>query len=144
MKRHERRRPMRGFTMIELLLVLVILGVLAVMVVPRFAGRSEQARVTAAKNDLARLVVALDSFEIDNGRYPDSSEGLAALVRRPNNVTNWTGPYLQNVQSEPKDPWGNPYRYVYPSRRNEGGYDLYSIGPDGQEGTDDDIYPGQD
>ncbi len=143
MKRVDRRRRTQGFTMIELLLVLVILGVLAVMVVPRFAGRSEQARETAAKSDLARIGVALDSFEIDTGRYPSTADGLDALVRQPSNTNNWRGPYLSGAQAEPRDPWGNPYQYVYPSRRNEGGYDLYSFGPDGQEGTDDDIYPGQ-
>jgi len=139
MKRHS---PFSGFTMIELLLVLVILGVLAVMVVPRFAGRSEQARVTAARSDLATISLALDAFEIDTGRYPTRDEGLEALILQPSNALNWSGPYLKGDQV-PRDPWGNPYQYIFPSTRVSGGYDLYSFGPDGQQGGGDDIYPGQ-
>jgi len=126
-----------GFTLIELLLVLVILAVLAAVVVPKFTRRSEQARVTAARTDIANLEVALDMFEIDTGRYPTSQEGMEALVSVPGNAPDWHGPYIK--RGVPNDPWGNPYVYRYPGQQNTDGYDLYSYGPDGQEGTDDDI-----
>jgi general secretion pathway protein G len=126
-----------GFTLIELLLVLVILGVLAVVVVPRFTGRSEQARMTAARTDIASLEVALDAFEVDNGRFPTTEEGLAALVQQPSGLQNWQGPYIR--RGVPKDPWGNPYIYRFPGQHNRNGFDLYSMGPDGREGGGDDI-----
>ena len=127
----------RGFTLVELLLVLVILAVLAAVVVPKFTRRSEQARVTAASTEIANLGTALDAFEIDTGRYPTSSEGLKALLGQPGNTKDWKGPYLKrNVE---KDPWGNPYVYKAPGQHNSTGYDLCSFGPDGQEGGVDDI-----
>src|SRR5690606_16479945 len=117
-------RTRRGFTLLELLLVLVILAVLAALVVPKFTGRSQQARETAAKTDISNISLALDSFEIDNGRLPTTEEGLKALVTQPANVTAWTQ-YLDRI---PKDPWGNDYQYRYPGRRNPNGYDLWSFG----------------
>lgn len=131
---HSRRS---GFTLIELLLVLVILTVLAAVVVPKFTRRSEQARITAARADIANIELALDAFEIDNGRYPTTQEGLTALVQQPPDLPNWRGPYLK--RGAPKDPWGNPYQYRCPGQYNTDGYDLFSFGPDGQEGTSDDI-----
>ena len=128
-------RVRRGFTLLELLLVLVILGVLAALVVPRFAGRSEQARVTAAQTDVSSVQNALDQFEIDNGRYPTADEGLAALFDRPASADNWNGPYLRG--GVPEDPWGNAYVYRQPGRQNPDSFDLYSTGPDGREGNDD-------
>lgn len=125
----------RAFTLVELLLVLVILAVLAAVVVPKFTGRSEQARVTAAKTDIHQIETALDAFEVDTGRYPSSDEGLGALVESPSNVKNWHG-YLKRI---PQDPWGNPYTYRYPGSHNGTGFDLYSFGPDGREGGSDDI-----
>ena len=134
-----RRRDRRdAFTLIELLLVLVILSVLAAVVVPKFTKRSEQARVTAARTDIARLSSCLDMFEIDTGRYPTEQEGLEALLDEPSNVRGWHGPYVGG-QSVPKDPWGMNYVYEYPGDHNAESYDLYSFGPDTQEGTDDDI-----
>lgn len=135
----ERRRKNRaavaaGFTLIELLLVLVILAVLAGVVVPKFTARSEQAKFTAAKSDIAALGLALDVFETDTGRYPGNEEGLAALLEQPANVKVWNGPYIKNI---PIDPWGNAYQYRYPGQHNARGYDLYSLGADGREGTDD-------
>ncbi|MGE5609956.1 MAG: type II secretion system major pseudopilin GspG [Bacillota bacterium] len=124
-----------GFTLIELLLVMVILMVLAGIVAPKFTNRSEQARITAAKTDIANLEVALDAFEIDNGRYPTSDEKLEALVRAPQNCPNWKGEYIK--RGVPSDPWGRPYVYVYPGQHNANGYDLYSLGADGREGNDD-------
>lgn len=130
-------RRNRAFTLIELLLVLVILGVLAALVVPKFAGRSEQAKITAAKTDISRIEVALDAFEIDNSRFPTSQEGLRALYERPSNSETWKGPYLK--RGVPKDPWQNEYIYEYPGRYNENGYDLYSMGPDLRQGSEDDV-----
>lgn len=124
-----------GFTLIELLLVVVILGVLAALVLPRFMGRTQQARETAARADVSNISTALNAFEIDTGRYPTTEEGLAALIDPPANVQNWRGPYLQ--RGLPRDPWGNPYQYRYPGQRNPRGFDLFSTGPDGREGNDD-------
>lgn len=128
------RNQMRGFTLIELLLVLVILTVLAAVVVPKFTRRSEQARVTAARTDIANLEVALDAFEIDTGRY---AEDLGALVEQPAGVKEWHGPYIK--RGIPNDPWGNQYVYKAPGDHNTTGYDLYSFGPDGKDGGGDDI-----
>ncbi len=126
---------LRGFTLIELLLVLVILTVLAAVVVPKFTNRSEQARVTAARTDIANLEVALDAYEIDVGRFPTTEDGLRSLVEQAPSARTWKGPYVK--RGIPNDPWGNPYQYRYPGQRNLNGYDLHSYGPDGREGTDD-------
>ncbi|MCM8757300.1 MAG: type II secretion system major pseudopilin GspG [Candidatus Omnitrophica bacterium] len=126
-----------GFTLVELLLVLVILATLAAIVVPKFTRRSEQARITAARTDIANLEVALDTFEIDVGRFPTTEEGLQALVEAPADTPNWKGPYIK--RGVPKDPWGNPYQYKCPGDHNPNGYDLFSFGPDGREGGNDDI-----
>ncbi|MFH1723979.1 MAG: type II secretion system major pseudopilin GspG [Elusimicrobiota bacterium] len=135
-----RRRDSRGFTLIELLLVVIIISTLALMVVPRFAGRSEQARVATAEADIqANLAIALDLYEMDNGRYPTSEQGLDALKAAPSSPptpTKWNGPYLK--KGSLKDPWGNPYQYRSPGERNTD-YDLYSYGPDATEGGGDDI-----
>lgn len=128
-----------AFTLIELLMVLVILAVLAAVVVPRFAGRSEQARLTAAKTQVSLFRTALSGFEVDMGRYPSEDEGLAALVERPTSGTadKWAGPYLEG--GIPSDPWGHPYVYRYPGQHNTSGFDLFSMGPDGREGGNDDV-----
>jgi len=120
-----------GFTLIELLLVLVILAVLAAVVVPKFTGQSERARETRAGTDITTIEGALDRFEQDAGRYPTNDEGLDALVNRPGNVKDWNGPYIKMI---PKDPWGNPYQYVFPGENNTADYDLSSLGADGQPG----------
>jgi general secretion pathway protein G len=126
-----------AFTLIELLLVLVILAVLAAVVVPKFVGRSEQARITAAKTQISGFETALTAFEVDCGRFPTNDEGLDALVRQPANVQNWkAGGYMKSV---PKDPWGNAYVYKYPGTHNPNEADIYSLGPDGREGGSDDI-----
>jgi general secretion pathway protein G len=131
-----RRGKAGGFTMVELLLVVVILGVLAAIVMPKFTGRSEQARVTAARTQIANFGVALNTFEVDNGYYPRGRDGLQSLVQRPADAQNWNGPYIDSI---PNDPWGNPYIYDYPGKNNPNGYDLLSIGPDGRLGGEDDI-----
>jgi len=119
------------------MLVMVILAVLAAVVVPKFTHRSQQARITAARADVAILEGALEAFEVDTGRYPTSEEGLSALIEQPTDTKEWHGPYIK--RGLPKDPWGNAYVYKYPGDHNTSGYDLYSYGPNGQQGGDDDI-----
>ena len=133
----ETRVRSQGFTLIELLLVLVILGILAAIVVPKFSGRTEQARQTAAVSQIATFGTALDAFEVDNGFYPKGKSGLQDLVQQPQNAQNWKGPYLKG--QVPVDPWGNAYIYECPGKFNPTSYDLMSMGPDGREGGDDDI-----
>ena len=123
--------------MVELLLVLVILATLAAIVVPKFAGRSKQARITAAATEIASIEVALDAFEVDNSFYPEGADALLQLVERPNDAANWRGPYLKRAVTN--DPWGNPYVYEFPGKHNADGYDLSSLGPDGKDGGGDDI-----
>ena len=130
-------RPPRAFTLIELLLVLVILAALAAVVVPKFTKRSEQAKIVAAQTDIATIELGMDTFEVECGRYPTTEEGIKALVEQPSNADGWLGAYIK--RGVPKDPWGNAYVYQSPGRHNTGGYDLYSFGPDGQDGGEDDI-----
>ncbi len=129
----------KGFTLIELMLVVIIIGILVSMVVPRLAGRSEEARIAAARADIkANISLALDLYELDNGTYPTTEQGLLSLRTKPSTApvpTNWKGPYLKR---EPIDPWGRLYVYKSPGEHNED-YDLYSNGPDGVEGGGDDI-----
>lgn len=126
-----------GFTLIEMLLVLVILATLAAIVVPKFSGRTQQAKITAAQAQISNFETVLEAFEVDNGYYPNGSEGLQDLIDQPSNAQNWRGPYLK--KGIPVDPWGNPYIYECPGKRNQSGYDLMSMGPDGRVGGDDDI-----
>lgn len=133
-------RPLRSaFTLIELLLVIAILAVLAAIVVPKFSGRTEDARKAAAQTQISNFGTALDAFEVDNGYYPKGSAGLAELFTQPRDAVNWKGPYLQDKGGIPKDPWGNDYVYECPGKNNTTGYDLMSMGPDKTAGTDDDI-----
>lgn len=117
-----------GFTLIEIMLVVIIIGILASMVVPSFRGRAREARVNAAKGDLASLGVALDLFELDKGRYPSSINELLTSGKK----------YLKE-SGVPSDPWGNAYSYRCPGQHDKDGYDLISYGPDGVEGGGDDI-----
>ena len=129
----EALRSTRGFTLIELMLVVIVIGILVAMVAPRFAGRSEQARIAASQADISsNLAAALDLFELENGRYPTTDEGLAALRK-----AGAKGPYLK--RDVPLDPWKRPYVYRSPGQHNREDYDLFSLGPDGLEGTKDDI-----
>ena len=140
-KPETRNRRDAGFTLIELLLVIAILGVLAALIVPKFAGRTEQARMTAAQTQISTFGTALDAFEVDTGSYPRGQDGLNQLVAAPADVPNWRGPYLKS--EIPADPWGRPYLYEFPGRVNPSGYDLRSVGPDGQANTADDIVNGR-
>jgi len=134
-KRNQTQR-LRGFTLVEMLLVVAIIGILAALVIPKIAGTSEHSREVAAYTDIhSGIKAALDHFEIDNGYYPKS---LNDLIVAPSDAKHWAGPYFDPPQL-PVDPWGNPYIYYYPSKRNQPTYDLLSAGPDGKEGTDDDI-----
>jgi general secretion pathway protein G len=127
-------RNRRGFTLTELMLVVAIIGILAALVIPKIAGNSLRAQITAANADInGGIKTALGNYEVDNGQYP---KGLQDLLTQPANAKNWHGPYLDNA---PLDPWKNPYIYYFPGKHNQSSYDLLSAGPDGKEGTDDDI-----
>jgi len=123
----------KAFTLIELMLVVIIIGVLSAMVVPRLAGRSEQARAQAAKTDInSSIPLALDLYEMDLGNYPENLDYL----RVSPGSESWRGPY---IKKKPIDPWGKPYIYKFPGEHNPDSYDLFSAGKDGQQGTADDI-----
>ena len=128
-----------AFTLVELLLVLVILGVLAAIVVPKFAGRTEQARQTAAQSQIATFSTALDAYEVDTGSYPKGKNGLNALIVAPSDAQNWKGPYMKSESGIPNDPWGRPYTYECPGKHNANSYDILSLGADGRAGTEDDV-----
>lgn len=128
----------RGFTLIEMLLVIVIIGILAGALATSLSGRSEDARIARAKSDLTgTLSMALDMFDQDCGRYPTADEGLKVLVNG-GNINGWKGPYLKSDLKP--DPWGNAYNYA-PDANNPKRYVLSSAGPDGKLGTEDDITP---
>jgi len=134
-----RHSAQNAFTLVELLLVLVILGTLAAIVLPKFTGTTERARKTQAQTQISTFKTALDMFETDNGYYPKGKSGLMDLIQQPRDAQSWHGPYLQNESGIPDDPWGHSYIYVCPGKHNPSSYDIISIGPDGREGTDDDI-----
>lgn len=120
-----------GFTLVEIMVVVVILGILAVLIVPRVVGRTDEARAVAAKQDVAAIMQALKLYRLDNGRYPTTEQGIAALVTKPQGEpvpSNWQK-YLDKI---PRDPWGNPYQYLSPGVR--GDIDVFSLGADKQPG----------
>ncbi len=131
-----------GFTLVEMLLVVIIISTLAAMVIPRLTGRAEEARIAAATADVqSNLASALDLYEADNGSYPTTEQGLNALLEQPTSAPlakGWHGPYIKK-KGGLKDPWGNPYVYHSPGTHNKGDYDLYSWGPDGSEEGHDNI-----
>ncbi len=134
-----RPSPVRqsGFTLIEIMVVVVILGVLAALVVPNIMSRPDQAKVTVAQTDVKAISSALEMYRLDNGYYPSSEQGLEALVVMPSGSPeprNWNPDgYLKKI---PQDPWGNPYQYERPGSKNPTSYDLYSLGADARIGGD--------
>lgn len=134
------RRPpphkmQRGFTLIEIMVVVVILGILGALVLPNVMSRPDQAKATAARTDVQSIATALEIYRLDNSRYPSTAQGLEALVQRPTLAPlprNWSAQgYLKSL---PVDPWGTPYQYLNPGLKSAQGYDLYSFGADGQPG----------
>ncbi len=127
------KRGQGGFTLIEIMVVVVILAILGALVVPKVMSRPDEARIVAARQDLGALDQALKLYRLDNHRYPTTDQGLDALVKRPSAApvpVNWRqGGYIERL---PKDPWGAPYQYLQPGQRGE--FDLYSLGADGQPG----------
>jgi general secretion pathway protein G len=131
-----RRRGEQGFTLIEIMVVVIILGILAAIVAPNVLGRVDQAQITRVQSDLRGIENALKFYRLDNFAYPTSEQGLEALVSRPAdpNIRNWKpGGYLE--RGIPKDPWGNPYLYLNPG--NHGEIDVYTLGRDGRPGGED-------
>jgi len=127
------RKAARGFTLIEIMVVVVIIGLLAAFILPNVFGNVIKAQIAKVKGDIQGIETALTMYKLDNYKYPNTDLGLAALVQRPNDPTvrNWReGGYIKRVS---KDPWGNPYQYVFPGTHGQE-YDLYSFGADGQEG----------
>ena len=122
----------RGFTLIEIMVVVVIIGLLAAVIVPEVVNKVSEARVAKAKEDIQSLETALTEYRLDNSTYPTTQQGLKALVKKPNDpsLTNWHGPYIQRLSL---DPWGHPYHYVYPGTHGLP-YDLYSLGPTNRPG----------
>ncbi|MFH1045536.1 MAG: type II secretion system major pseudopilin GspG [Candidatus Omnitrophota bacterium] len=124
-----------GFTLFELLLVVVIIGIIAAAVMPRIAQQPFKTKVAAAKAFIdTQIATALRFYEMDNGVFPSTDEGLPALLIKPSSARNWRGPYLERA---PLDPWGNAYGYRSPGDFRQRDYDLFSLGPDGQESADD-------
>ncbi len=125
----------KGFSLIEVMVVVVIIGILAALIVPRIISRPEQARIVKAKSDITAIVSALQLYKLDNGFYPSTDQGLQALVTRPSTQPtpqDWkTGGYLQRL---PLDPWGRPYHYLNPGVHNQDGIDVFTYGPTGQPG----------
>src|SRR5665647_2718417 len=123
----------RGFTLIEIMVVVVIMGIMAALIVPKLMGRTDDARIIAAKQDIATVMQALKLYKLDNQRYPTTEQGLQALVTKPTTgpaADGWkTGGYIDKL---PKDPWGNPYLYLSPGIHGE--IDVFSLGADGQPG----------
>lgn len=136
MKNKQNQTKQRGFTLIEIMVVMVILGLLVAVVAPNILGRGEEARIGVAKTQLRNVSNALDLYKLDNFNYPSTEQGLEALVSEPSGspaAKNWNKDgYLPSV---PVDPWGNEYQYISPG--SEGPFDLYSLGPDGKEGGSD-------
>ena len=127
------KQAMRGFTLLELLVVMVIIGLLAGYVGPKYFAQIGKSEVKTAKAQIDALGKALDQYRLDTGHYPQTEQGLASLNSAPSGEAKWAGPYLQ--KTVPNDPWGKPYQYKIPGEHGE--YDLWSFGKDGQQGGAD-------
>jgi general secretion pathway protein G len=130
-RRRSARHGERGFTLVEILVVITIIGLIMGLVGPRVLNYLTESKAKAAKIQIESFSSALDLYFLDNGRYPSGSEGLTALVQRPGSTMTWNGPYLKGAVV-PNDPWGHPYQYRAPGQH--GTYDIMSYGADGQEG----------
>lgn len=137
---HAARRAQRGFTLIEIMVVVVILGILAAFAVPNIMSNPERARETKAEHDIRTLESQLEMYRLDNHRYPTTDQGLEALVERPTSEPeppNWKeGGYMRSL---PSDPWGNEYQYLDPEDTDDGRVMIYTYGPDGRRGGDPEI-----
>jgi general secretion pathway protein G len=131
MRHPTRRAAIRGMTLIEILVVLVLIGIVLGIVGGNFIGRGEKAKADAAKVEIGQIAQALDLYKLEVGRYPTTQEGLQALVSAPTGTTNWNGPYWKKA-ALPKDPWNNEYRYVSPAQGAP--FEIVSLGADGKEG----------
>jgi general secretion pathway protein G len=134
MKNQSIRKKTGAFTLIEIMVVVVILGILAATIIPQVAGTSHDAKVSAAKESISQLETALERFDVQMDRFPSTEEGLKALTEPPaGDEQKWHGPYIKLLRP---DPWGNPYQYKYPGTRNPSSYDIWSRGADGVDGGD--------
>jgi general secretion pathway protein G len=131
-------RGAAGFTLLEIMLVVVIMGILMTVAVVKLGGKTKQAQIAATQADIKAFSQALGMLEMDCGSYPSTEQGLQALVAQPPNCTNWKGPYIESGKIK-DDPWGHKYIYKCPGEKLPHSFDLYSAGPDGVEGTEDDI-----
>ena len=137
MKIHSHNRPQAAFTLIEIMVVVVILGILAATIIPQFMGTTHDAKVSAAKAQVAELEAAVDRFYVHMDRYPTPDEGLKALVEAPADDADkkWRGPYIKQLRN---DPWGNPYQYAVPGAHHPTSFDIWSRGADGVDGGEGD------
>src|SRR5436305_10548616 len=138
--RDKSRQPERGFTLLELLVVLAILGLLVGLVAPAALRQLGSAKEKIAHQSIERIAGVLDIYKLDVGTYPTTDQGLQALISRPQGAERWNGPYLKGDKL-PEDPWGHPFVYRFPSQRQGHEYDLYSLGPTGQSGGSGDSAP---
>lgn len=131
-------RANSGFTLIEIMVVVVILGILAATIIPQFIGTTDSAKIGTANSNIAEMQTHIERFSLDVGRYPTTQEGLEVLVTAPANeedAKNWRGPYIKLLRD---DPWGNPYQYASPSTHGVGQFDVWSMGADGADGGEGD------
>ena len=137
--RHAKTPTRAGFTLIEILVVIIVIGLLAGLVGPRILGRVSEAKTATARTQVELLGMALDNYRLDNGYYPTTEQGLTALQEKPSREpapANWRGPYLK--KAIPADPWGRPYGYASPGQQNPRAYDLWTFGRDGESGGEED------
>jgi len=135
LNRHRALRSARGFTLIEIMVVVIIIGLLAAVIVPQVISKVDEAKVAKAKSDIQALEAAITMFRLDNSKFPTTEQGLQSLVQQPTDpsIRHWrAGGYIQRIS---KDPWGNDYQYVFPGSHGKE-YDLFSMGADGQPGGD--------